>query len=425
MQAQSWYLIGQIEESVYYLSPNDVVIDGAVPYVSVYLVQKPVVMKYNGSSWETIGEISLTVTRFSFDVEDGMVYLAYSVNNSKISVVKSDGGEWEFVGDAEFANGGNVDIDVINGNLYIVYSDSDNNNKASVCKFNGESWDYLGSPGISSNYVTNNVLEIKAAEDDIYIVYGDIDYNEKATMMKYHNNEWSIIGEPGFSGNALNSTKALVVWNATPYVLASNLNRKAVIYQYNGTSWEILGDETGLGIQTPQYKSIACSSEGVLFVSYTDPAYYGRNNLFVKKYINNTWEDVGADISTNQCDFGIIDIDNNAKPYIIYTGQDKGTKVFIKVYKDSDGIEDIQDASLVSLSPNPAFDKVKMINHGSQCINSYSIYDQLGREIMSDDVDIKRGEVEEIDISSLPNGIYIIEMDTDVQKISTKLIKYQ
>ena len=431
MQAQSWNQLGQVIVPENYTHSVGLVIEGTTPYIALQTNSSYVIERYTGGSWEIIGTFPTNIHDFSFDVWEGVVYCAFNNSNYEISTMSNESGNWEYLDEPGFIKGQNMDISI--GGLarpgtiepFIAFADGNNLEKLSVMWFDGGNWEAVGGSGISAGMVNNNTLDIEVSDQAIYVLYSDVDYNNKATLMKYYDYTWSIVGEAGFSDWVLDTYQALAVWNNTPYVFATKLPYgHGLVYEYSNESWEIVGSNEGIGFQSPQFKSLVCSQEGILYIAYADPALY-PNNLVVKKYINNDWENVGTDVSDGQSKSILIDIDTQGKPYVFYTGQGKDLGPIVKVYGNSDGLEDIQNTSLISLSPNPANRIVKLKNNGNQRISHYSIYDQTGRKMFTNDIEILNGEEEEIDVSFLPNGVYIVEMQAENQNYKTKLIKFQ
>jgi len=79
------------------------------------------------------------------------------------------------------------------------------------------------------------------------------------------------------------------------------------------------------------------------------------------------------------------------------------------------GNEDFKDESTV-IYPNPTKD-ILFIN-SPNAINIVSIYDVLGRKLLQ-----KEENINQLDVSSLPNGILFIELETEMAKVVKKLVK--
>jgi hypothetical protein len=80
-------------------------------------------------------------------------------------------------------------------------------------------------------------------------------------------------------------------------------------------------------------------------------------------------------------------------------------------------IPDINVESKISIYPNPATDKLSITSRNGLKIETINIYNQLGQKVFH-----RNEPIEEIDISTLGQGIYIIEIITSELKFRQKLI---
>lgn len=77
-------------------------------------------------------------------------------------------------------------------------------------------------------------------------------------------------------------------------------------------------------------------------------------------------------------------------------------------------------SSAVSIAPNPAKDKLTINSVGTDC--HAAIYDMTGRSVM-DNILLRAGYINEVNISQLPQGSYILQVATDKGKEPYKFIK--
>ncbi len=131
-------------------------------------------------------------------------------------------------------------------------------------------------------------------------------------------------------------------------------------------------------------------------------------NLFIK---------TNASLSTCEvqsiCDYiaspsGYVDINDNA------TGCNSQAEVEAACLVR---IPDINVESKISIYPNPATDKLSITSRNGLKIETINIYNQLGQKVFH-----RNEPIEEIDISTLGQGIYIIEIITSELKFRQKLI---
>ncbi len=133
--------------------------------------------------------------------------------------------------------------------------------------------------------------------------------------------------------------------------------------------------------------------------------------------INNLFIFENTSLSTCEvksvCDYiaspsGTIEINDNA------TGCNSQTEVEESCWV---GISNLNFESEFSIYPNPATDKLIITSNNGLKIETVNIYNQLGQNVL------QRNEIREnIDISTLGQGIYIIELTSSELKIRQKLI---
>lgn len=113
-----------------------------------------VIMKDNGSSWETLSSEGLLDCTYSLYVDKGIPYvLTYidenvekDVHHKPLYVKKYNGTSWETPGEQDFLEGYEnfkTTLCVYNGTPYVAYPDPETD-KAIVKKYNGTSWEIVG-----------------------------------------------------------------------------------------------------------------------------------------------------------------------------------------------------------------------------------------------------------------------------------------
>ncbi|KMQ64997.1 zinc metalloprotease [Chryseobacterium angstadtii] len=85
------------------------------------------------------------------------------------------------------------------------------------------------------------------------------------------------------------------------------------------------------------------------------------------------------------------------------------------------GVDDVvKNDSGISIYPNPA--KNMMVISSKEALKSYKIYDESGRLVLS--ASSLKGNKQEVNISSIQTGNYIVTVETDKQTVNKKLIKH-
>jgi hypothetical protein len=208
-------------------------------------INKAAVMKYNGTSWVTVGSAGFSAggvhyTSIALD-KSGTPYVVYydGVNNGIATVMEYNGTSWVTVGSAGFSAGGahytSIALDN-NGTLYVVYLDSSNGSKATVKKYDGTSWETVGSAGFSAGSAFNTSIALDS-NGTPYVVYEDGGNSNKATVMRYNGTSWETVGSASSSaGTDVDTRITRIVLNnsGTPYVVYSDVENsdKATVMSY-------------------------------------------------------------------------------------------------------------------------------------------------------------------------------------------------
>lgn len=130
------------------------------------------VIKFNGTSWDTVGSPGFTKLVSSSQVtytdilvkNHNEIFVSYAtIANHKISVMKYDGTSWSYVGASEFSapNSYYTSMDTMtNGTLCVAYSDGSQSGRATVMYFDGTSWQPIDYQGFSTVSVSKVQLKI-------------------------------------------------------------------------------------------------------------------------------------------------------------------------------------------------------------------------------------------------------------------------
>ena len=304
---------------------------------------KATVMKFNGSSWETVGIAGFSVgeavnTTIAIN-SSGTPYVAYMdvANDNKATVMKFNGSSWETVGSAGFSAGqaGFTSIALSSdGTPFIVYLDVAKGYKATVMKFNGNSWETVGTAGFSAGeaYCTSIAINSNGTP---YVVYTDVANNDKATVMKFNGSSWEIVGSAGFLAEQADYTSITINSDGTPYVVYTDLanDGKATVKKLNGSDWETVGI-AGFSTGKAYYTSIVINSTGTPYVVYIDVA--NESKTTVKKFNGSSWVTVGsAGISAGYTDYPFIALNSNGTPYVVYSDGTNSLKATMMKFNGS------------------------------------------------------------------------------------------
>ena len=158
---------------------------------------KASVMTFNGLSWVYVGHAALlkggAIYCSSLAISPlGIPYLAYrdGTNGFRATVKMFDDDNWVNVGTAGFSNmiySMNLVI-TSDGIPYVVFLDD--NSRLSVMKFDGTNWVYVGKPAFTNKHSEYCTLSFNSF-GILYLVFLDKStYNSKKRAMFFYNNEW-------------------------------------------------------------------------------------------------------------------------------------------------------------------------------------------------------------------------------------------
>ncbi|MGV8118949.1 MAG: hypothetical protein AB2L14_04205 [Candidatus Xenobiia bacterium LiM19] len=316
-----------------------------VPYVAYEDYEnfgKVTVKKFDGTSWETVGTAGFS-TGSAYDISlvvydnngNPVPYVAYCAgdNSYKATVMKFNGTSWETVGTNGFSTGqaGYTSLAVYDNAgtpvPYVAYRDFNNSSKATVMRFNGTSWETVGIAGFSAGIASYSSLVIH--EGIPYVAYRDENYSGKAVVMKFTDSsptKWEALGTAGFSDGPADWTRLLFIGD-DPYVAFKDYSSgiwKATVMKHTGngtTGWEAVGSKN---FSSGSIGTISLSCNGnIPYVAYRDNTQ--NSKVTTKKFNGTAWETVGASgFSAGQADYTSLAVFNNAGSPILYVAYQDG-----------------------------------------------------------------------------------------------------
>lgn len=174
-------------------------LDGnGTPYVSYYdqYQNKVFVSKLVGELWlqigsgavsdEIIGDNTKGYQDVAVDINNN-VYVAYAAQGSnQLVVYRNDGSDWELLGD-NLAGAPIKGIDVAidsDQNFYVTFADGNYEDKVSVLKYDGTEWNFVGQRGFSES-ATDAYLSMTLHNDFPCVVYTDLAMSNKPSAKYY------------------------------------------------------------------------------------------------------------------------------------------------------------------------------------------------------------------------------------------------
>ncbi len=336
--SQSWNLVGTEGFTGGIIMLSMAINAGGTPYVAfedMATGNKATVMKYNGSSWVTVGgagfsagSITMLSTRSIAIDGSGTPYVVYSDNATSVpgmaTVMKYNGSSWVNVGSAGFSAGTvggstygapTIAIDGA-GTPYVAYNDGSLGNKATVMKYNGTSWVNVGSAGFTPDIAYSTSIAIDGSGTP-YLAFEDYATGGKATVMKYDGSAWVTVGSPGFSTGVALFLSLALDGSGTPYLAYQDNpdSEKTTVMKYNGTSWAPVGS-TGFSAGQIVYTSLAIDGSGTPYVSYGENRSTFYDTVKVMKYNGSSWVEAGTGVSLGAGTS--IAINGSGTPYVAY-----------------------------------------------------------------------------------------------------------
>jgi len=317
-----------------------------IPYVA-YINNdgsyKPVVQKFDGSSWINVGSLTSSskwaTAEYSISLafdKNNTLYMAYmnGGDGNKVTIEKFNGTSWIPLGSV----GSIVSSPVLypslvlefdsNNTPYVAYSDT--TFRGVVQKFDGTSWIAIGKDGFSSGRADSISLKFDS-NNTPYVAYNDVAHGYKATVKKYDGNSWVNVGPVGFSTGKVFFTSVALDNNNTPYVAYRDDGNdyKATVKKFNGTSWVNVGTPS-FSKGTAQYISLVIDSRNIPYIAYRDEG--SGYKATVMKFNGTSWVNLGmAGFSEGATHYTSLVLDSNNIPYITY--RDKGNEEKVTVMR--------------------------------------------------------------------------------------------
>jgi hypothetical protein len=363
----NWTTLGPVDISGYaYPEESYIAVTGDnttyIAYID-FLEQKKKVKKWNGTSWEDVGAVSLGEDNFGISAlqtgPDNTPYLLCGNGAGYLTVKKYNGTAWVNVGTANFNPQPWVKASFVIGNnneVYVTgvtYEVNNFENDAHVWKYTtGNGWASTGMTGIANMETIYNV-NIAVGSDNIpYIVYLDDENGNKVTVKKLNESGsgWDLVGESGVSSGA----------GVGPYIALTSQNIPYVVYhegplykptvkKFTGMGWEVVGTSQFL---TNVYKTrIAIDNNDVPYISYYDGSTTtSADRISVKKYNGTSWVTVGGEGFTaapNSNGFAdpILAFNPNNVPVIICATYG----LYVKYFGGENAISSTETADFVNL----------------------------------------------------------------------------
>lgn len=286
-----------------------------------------------------------TSDSFGFDLADGgennaapVTGNTFVINVSAVDDVPMLQEEaWSLYGEILNAPGaGDLAIDSQDRLLFARQEAFGDGRGASVDIFDGESWGALGVRGFSGGQASR--LNIAVDSNDVpHVVYRDeVSDTKRATMKKFDGSQWVTVGQPEFSEPNAVPDDLTFDNNDIPYVAVASGFDLGVTRYVNG-SWEYVG--APIIARNGFEATIRTASDGTPYVSFIDKtvdysADFGMAS--VKRFNGTNWELVGpADFAAGNVDELVLALDNNDQPYVAFKDKANNDSLTVMTFSEN------------------------------------------------------------------------------------------
>jgi trimeric autotransporter adhesin len=344
----SWDTLGSPGFSTYTSYAHNITLDiSGTPYVSFAspypddtygTVDSVVVMKYNGSGWEQVGEkllntygccgIHNTSIKTDASGKPTVVYDLQGTGVANLFAASYNGTSWVGLGGSSVSSGFSEYFDLAidpSGIPYISYKDYDNGQKTTVKKYSG-SWTNVGAPGF-----TEVINDVSIAIDNAGTPYVSTAEGYNGNIWKLNGSNWVKMNGAPAVGDAAYEPVAMHMDVDTPYVTYLD-NYKTTVKKLVGSSWLSVGAEQ-FSSANPNSVSMAAKG-GIVYVAYVDAS--ASYKATVMKYNGTSWSALGGTgISAGTASFIDIAVDNSGSPYLVYRDAANGNKATVLKHNGS------------------------------------------------------------------------------------------
>ncbi|MDQ4139557.1 MAG: Ig-like domain-containing protein, partial [Bacteroidota bacterium] len=358
----NWVNVGKAGFSAGQANKTRIALDAngtpVVAYVDKVHGERATVMKFNGSSWEAVGVAGFSPGAIDYPSlvldANGNPLVAYMekagdtyldiMNGQKATVMKFNGSSWEIVGNAGFSAGRisspSLALDA-NDTPFVAYLDNANGNKATVKKFNGSNWETVGVAGFSPEQapmttmaIDNNGIPYVAFMDYTFPSYDKM--NQMATVMKFDGRNWVTVGEARFSAAGISTPSIVLDASGTPFVAYSDQANggKTTVMKFNGTNWVYVGNAGFSAVRINNVGSLVLDANGNPCVAFTNLDYGNGWKATVMKFGDKAVPVTVPIIKAISEDTGISATDKITSDQNLMISGSAKPSALIRVYKE-------------------------------------------------------------------------------------------
>ena len=415
-QKMGWSELGNINNNKFI---GNLLARGGKVYASGYLVDSlgnNAVLVWDGTKWSVLGSLGVkgTINTMCFDKKGNLYVGGQFINSAGYEyVAKWDGTSWSELEGTDSLKA-NRDIQVLcsdkDGNIYATGYFTDANQNCYVAKFDGKSWADVGSSGSSLKAKTGAIMCMNIdSNNNIYVGGSFLDANGKHYIAKYDGSKWA---ELGTGSNALNANAGIYAMcmdsKGHMYVSGDFTGGTGRVYAayWDGTKWDSISLTNVIG----NIYRIKGDSLGNIYImgSFLNAS----GNGFIAKWDGSTITELGGNNSLKaNSDIDDIAFDGQGNVYAAGDFTDSLNHHYVARYGEIiTGIaENTASDFHLSIFPNPANNRIYFRSENSVIIGLLIITDISGKTIVHN---YFNGQYNSADVSSFPNGIYIVKLQS-------------
>jgi len=396
-----------------------------IAYKDMQSQSKIIVMKFNGSSWNSLPSIQTNCWALSIAVDGNNIPYIAAETGATTGVWRYVNGNWDTVGTPLVAQGlyhTSLAVDK-NDTVYMAARDDSAPpyRGLSVWKFDGTAWQSVGNRCFSADEVdiTSVSFAINQSGSIPYVAYRDQAATGRLTVKKFDGNSWVSVGNDGFSGGYLIHSSIAIDKAGVPYVAYNNVynNFEVTVRKFDGNAWVLVGTD-GFSVSYADYVSLATDKTDTVYIAYVMGV---DNDAIVQKFDGVNWVNIGGVVSTGGADRTNLAINSKGVLYVTYNDLGNDNRALVKSYNKYAGIADNFNSAGIQVFPNPANDLISIT--GLPQTGSVQIHDVMGGIVY----EYTMGKIAnplQIPIANFIPGIYFIEVHHSEGKATKTFVKY-
>ncbi|WP_298519504.1 T9SS type A sorting domain-containing protein [uncultured Kordia sp.] len=378
-------------------------------------------------------------------------------DNGYVRIFQNNGGNWQQVGQDiigeanDDESGRSVSLSA-NGNIVAIGAPFNNGNGANsghvrVYENNGGTWQQIGQDIDGDNAGDEGGFSVSISADGSIVAMGSrySNTNNRGDVKIFQNvsGNWQQIGQDivgtnndaefGVSVSLSNDGNTIAIGSSFDVYTSPN-SGSVKIYENNSGTWQQVGSNITSTITQVQYTQLPVSLSGdgstvVIGFPLEDSFYnYEQGNSYAQVYRNvgGTWQQVDQNITEENAQdaFGFsVSISDDGTTVAIGAPYNSTSKGHARIFSNSNTLstEDIILNNSYTISPNPSTGKA-LIRFNEQLQEvKIEVYTMLGKQILS--MDYKHTSQIQLDLSTQPQGMYLIHVISKNTIASSKFVK--